>query len=183
MTEYPKLVTRTAKNIGGTRPLSGIKWIVDHETQSGTDTADGVVSYFATNPEAGSTQLVVDFDDAYRCVPDNRICAGASGANTQGLHIERCAYSSWSDKVFRQPKNLKTLRVAAHFIARWCIKYKIPPRWVDWKGLQRGEKGITAHYEVSQAFHISTHTDGVRGFRKAYLLRHVRLEYDRLKKG
>jgi N-acetylmuramoyl-L-alanine amidase CwlA len=81
------------------------------------------------------------------------------GYNQDSIGIEMCdmpsdAKKRWDDKSHRDMEAL-----TADLVARLCLAYGIPVRYVNAADLRKGKKGITTHAEMSQAYHKSTHWD------------------------
>lgn len=144
-----------AFHVSGYRPLNQIWWVVMHATEGGT--SQSVASYFTSAKSGGSTQLVVDDFDCYRCLSDAQIPWGAPGANYHGFHIEQCGYVRWT-KVVWSKTHRRTLMRAAYKAALHCKRYGIPIRFVEAEGLKKSLKGITTHAECTKAFG-GDHTD------------------------
>lgn len=163
-----------ARLIGGARKPEALKYIVLHSTES-TGTAAAVASYFQSPSSGGSSQVVVGEDGAFQCVPDLRQPAGAPGANSDGLHIEVVGLAKWTREEWlsRAPK---ALRRCAEVLGQWARDYKIPLAFLDAADLKEGvRRGVTTHYEVSQAFKQSDHWDPGKGFPLDYVLEMARL--------
>ena len=165
-----------AKHDSGPRTSSAIRNVVIHSTEGGT--AESVARFFATTAEA-STQLVVDDEVCYRCVPDMVIPWGAPGVNTCGLHIEHCGFAHWDRAEWL--KHTRMLKHSAQHTAQWCWTYGIPRRWVGPLGLRLHRKGLTTHADASKAFTPGGHTDPGPGFPKDTYMQFVKDAYLRIK--
>lgn len=164
-----------AANDSGPRKASQIKWCVIHSAEASDDsgadtTAEGVANYFARPSTQASTQLAVDRDSCVRMLPDLVIPWGASGANTNGLHIEICGRAGWTREQWLDHSRRPMLDRAAFKVAKWCYHYAIPVRWVDVAGLKTGRKGLTTHKEVNDAFQNGSHWDPGPDFPRAEFL-------------
>ena len=164
-----------AANDSGPRKASQIKWAVIHSAEASDDsgadtTAEGVANYFARPSTQASTQLAVDRDSCVRMLPDLVIPWGASGANTNGLHIEICGRAGWGREEWLQHSRRPMLDRAAFKVAKWCYHYRIPVRWVGPTGLKLGRKGLTTHKEVNDAFQNGSHWDPGPDFPRAEFL-------------
>lgn len=148
----------------GTRPLSAIKLIVMHSTESANSegSARRIASYFASAGSGGSTHLTVDDGTCYRHLENTQVPWGAPGANYQGFHIEQCGYAKWPQAEWE--KHLHTLRRGAYKAAFHCKKFGIPPVFLSATGIKAGKKGITTHSEVTKAFPQGSHTDPGEGW-------------------
>lgn len=142
--------TVLSPNHGGKR--SSTTAVIIHKTESGIDTALAVARYFANPNTDASAHIIVDRSTTVRSVPNDLIAYGARGANGFGLHIEICGYS-------KDATPDESLYRAAQIVAQWCDEYRIPIRKGTTADLKAGKRGIYAHKNVSEAFHMSTHTD------------------------
>lgn len=168
---------RRAANDSGPRRPSAIGLIVLHSTEGGT--AASVASYFARSSTHASTQLVVDDDGCYRCVPDLVIPWGAPGANYRGLHIEHCGFARWGRAQWLTHR--RTLERSAAKAAKWCWLYRIPRRYLTTAELKAGRRGIVTHAQCSQAFPPNSgHHDPGAGFPKDVYLAAVKRYYAEL---
>lgn len=159
----------------GTRPISDIKWIVMHDTESGANTADSVANYFQSPNSGGSTHLVIDDNECYRCLSNTTIPWGAQGANTYGFHIELCAKASWHKAEWLLHGDM--LDRAAYKAAFHCKLFNLPTVFVNSVGLGQGKKGITTHAECTKAFGGS-HTDPGPGFPMDIFIKRVKEFYN-----
>jgi hypothetical protein len=160
--------TYRAFHDSGPRDTAVIIWVVMHSTEGGT--AESVARYFTSRLAGGSTQLVVDDDACYRCLPNDVIPWGAPGANTKGFHIEQCGYAHWTAAEWAAHD--RTLDRAAYKAAFHCHKFGIPPVFVGHAGLLARHPGITTHAECTKAFG-GDHTDPGLGWPRAVFMAKV----------
>jgi hypothetical protein len=153
----------------GTRSLSEIKWVVLHSTEGGT--AASIARYFFSPSAGGSTHLVVDDKECQRCLPNQAVPWGASGANTAGFHIEQCGFAKWSTVIWKS--HLNTLKRAAYKTAFHCKRFGIPLVFLKADDLKAGRRGITTHVECSKAFGGS-HWDPGPGWPRPLFMFYVR---------
>jgi len=177
-----------AAHDSGLRPVQAIKWIVIHSAEASDDvgedrTAEGVASFFANPRTKASTQLAVDSDSCVRMLPDLVIPWGASGANTNGLHVEICGRAAWTKTEWLNTRHKKMLDRAAFKVAAWCYQYRIPVAWVRAKGLKNGYKGLTTHKDVNDAFGRGSHWDPGPGFPSAEFLTMVNTHLTKIKEN
>ncbi|MDE2104788.1 MAG: N-acetylmuramoyl-L-alanine amidase [Patescibacteria group bacterium] len=135
--------------------MSNIKYIVIHDTEG--PTAQSAASWFTNPASEGSAHLVVDDNVCYRTLANDIIPWAAPPLNETGFHIEIAGYANWSKLTWY--RYFHRIRRAAYKAAWHCHLFKVPVRWVDVKGLEAGEHGITSHRAISAAFKQSTHTD------------------------
>lgn len=173
-----------AANDSGSRRARAIRVIVIHSAESedswgGDTSAEGVANFFARTSTQASTQLAVDRDSCVRMLPDLVIPWGASGANSDGLHVEICGLAKWSREEWL--KDLAgadrddMLRRAAWRVAKWCWLYDIGPKWLSNRQLANGTaRGLTTHKQVNDVFRHGTHWDPGPGFPRDVFLRWVK---------
>lgn len=112
----------------------------------------------ATAPQA-SAHFVVDNREVFECVHPNDVAWAAPGANAKSLHIEHCGQASMTVADWAGEYSKEMLALSAQLAAALCVRWLIPPTFVGVKGLRAGERGITTHLAVSDAFRKSTHID------------------------
>lgn len=127
--------------------------VVSLETSSHTYFAEGMVSHNC-----------IDADSTIQNLYDELIAWHAPGANRTGIGIELAGRAKqtaedWADEFSRD-----TLARAARLVAYLCVKWNIPPEFVDRDGLKRGDAGVTTHNEVTFAFGKTDHTDPGKAF-------------------
>lgn len=153
---WPALSRRyTAVHESGVRKLSLIRNVCIHSTES--ETAESAASWFANPASEGSAHIVLGNYAGFRCLNDNQIPWAAPPLNTNGFHIEIVGYAEFSRTDWESHK--RSIQWAAYWTAISCIRYDIPVVWCNKAMLLEREPGITAHFVVSDAFHLSTHTD------------------------
>lgn len=139
---------------------SSIDRIVMHSTV--TPCAPGwavkVAKMFHRWSKPASAHYVVDCDRVVRCLPDHTVAYHAP-PNLHSLGVEQCDWSKGKASRWRNAAHRAMLKRSARLVARLCDKYDIPKRHVGPAQLRRGERGICAHYDVTHAWHQTTHTD------------------------
>lgn len=130
------------------------------ESPETPSTAENVASWFAgdTAPKA-SAHWCHDADSSVRCVLDKDVAWHAPGASHNGIGHELAGRAAQNRGDWLDDYSDAVLRRAAAQIRVDCDRYGIPIRFVDAAGLRRGERGITTHAAVSEAFRRSTHWD------------------------
>ena len=150
----------------GERRQASIRYIVLHSTEGGT--AQSVARYFMEPTSGGSSNIVVDDYQCYRCLADTIIPWGAPPLNTFGFHIEQCGYAAWSRK--RWLLHTPMLRRSAYKAAQRIKWYGIPIRVPTVEELRTDydlakqdgrppQGGIVTHKLVDEAFGQSDHVD------------------------
>ena len=140
------------------RGVDDVWWVVLHsmEGAEASTKAESVARWFAGKNKRfpaprSSAHYAVDCDSIVQMVADSDVAWAAPGANKRGLHLEhagkaRQTTAQWRD-AFSEPMLLQSSWVAA----RACLHYDLPVRFVDRDGLDRGDKGITTHNEVTRS--------------------------------
>lgn len=177
-----------AAHDSGPRRASDIKWIVIHSAEASDDsgedtTAEGVAAFFSRASTLASTQLAVDRDSCVRMLPDLVIPWGATGANTNGLHVELCGHAGWTRTEWMAARRAPMLDRAAYKVAVWCWSYDVPRRWLEPNELRLRRRGITTHYDVNKAFGGGTHWDPGPNFPRDHFIQAVVRHYADLVKG
>ncbi len=134
------------------------------ESAPAIGTAEAVGKFFANLPASrkASAHVGVDTDSAVRYVEDKDVAYAAPGLNARGLHLEIAGYARYSLDEWQGTGRM--IELAAEVVRDWCDKYGIPKQFVDAAALERGDRGITTHKQVSDAFNKSDHWDPGVGF-------------------
>jgi len=137
-------------------------------------TAEAVARYFASGSVRASAHYCIDNDTVVQCVRDKDVAWHAPGVNHNSIGLEHAGYAKqgtpeWNDAYSRQ-----MLALSSALTAQLCTRYSIPVQFVDALGLTRGQRGITTHRAVSDAFRKSSHWDPGPGFPMSDYLAMVR---------
>lgn len=153
-----------------------IDLIVVHtmEAPEKPNTAEGCAVYFQSAAAGGSAHYCVDADSIVQCVQEKDEAAGAPGANHDGIHIEFAGYAKQSAEDWSDVYSTAMLDRGAKLTAQICKRRDIPVRWLLPHELRAGERGITSHANVSEAFKRSTHWDPGPSFPVGRFLRLIR---------
>lgn len=156
---------------GGPRSPSSISWVVIHDAEGGN--AQGVAAYGASTGAQASWHVTSDDKISIRCLPDDIIGYHAySPANDIGLGLEICGYASWTKLQWYQHQ--ATLKRSAWVTARWCVRYKIPARWLTDEQIRERRPGILTHWDVTRVLRKGSHTDPGKNFPRTYFMYLVR---------
>jgi peptidoglycan hydrolase-like protein with peptidoglycan-binding domain len=141
------------------RTASDIKWVVLHSTEN--PIRDGVaraVARWFNGPSApmASAHYVVGPDETVQGVRVTDVAWAAPGANKHGIQVEQVGQAM---KTNWDGEGWAVLERSARLVAALCKAHDIPADFVDADGLQRGEPGITTHWQVTAAFRKSDHAD------------------------
>lgn len=149
---YPFVQARNYTRVSGGRKVD---LIVIHtmESPEKPDTAEAVAAWFAgsTAPQA-SPHYCIDADSIVQCVRLDDVAWCAPGANSNGIHLEHAGRAAQTLADWSDPYSTAMLQLSAELTADLCKRFSIPATFLDAAALQRGERGITTHAEVSKAF-------------------------------
>lgn len=160
------------KTVMPTRQVDLIVW---HrmEVAEYVHSAENVAHDFATRSaqNKASAHQCFDSNSRVRCVLNKDIAYAAPGANSRGLHYELAGVSAVND--WGTPEAETMLHIAANQAAEDMQLHRIPNYWRTWEDLVAGgdrARGHTDHWEVTQAFHKTDHTDPGPYFPKDHVL-------------
>ena len=125
--------------------------------------AEGNGRYFQSPNSGGLAHFVVDPQRIVQCAPEY-IATWHAPPNHGSIGIELCdpqsgSFARWSDSEHRS-----MLVLAKGLVHDLAARHAVPLAFVDARGLVAGHHGVTTHYEVSQAWHQSDHSDPGPGF-------------------
>lgn len=163
----PFVQARNFTSIPGNDVTRQIDLIVIHtmEAHEKPDTAENVAAWAAgPNAPKASWHYAIDLDSIVQCVQDKDVAWHAPGVNHNGIGFEHAGFAKQTDPEWRDDYSTRMLRLSAALCADRCGKYNIPVRFVDADGLRRGERGVTTHAEVTEAFRKTTHSDPGKWF-------------------
>ena len=123
--------------------------------------AEDIAKDFATRGpgQKSSAHVCVDSDSIVQCVHDRDVAYAAPGANEDGIHIEIPGYGRQTREEWLDPYGLKALRNGAIVAANYCLKYDLPVCHLTNTQLLNGEKGWVGHYQISEVYKKTDHTD------------------------
>jgi len=137
--------------------------------------ARAVADGFARGDRVASAHYSVDPGEVIQSVNDHTV-AFHCGYNDGSIAVEMCELPSlkvarWASLRFRGSNRRRMFNRSAELVARLCLAYDIPPRFVaaggtslhtlgSWASYKKPERGgITTHAAMTKAFHRSTHWD------------------------
>lgn len=169
---WPFVQAKFFKKVNGKR---NVRLVVIHSVEGpeSTKTAENVARYFQTTTRPASAHVCCDSDSIVQCVKDNDIAAAAPGANQDGIHIELAGYARQTKDEWLDPYGVLMLEKAANVAAQYCLKYDIQAKWLMNSELKAGTKGIVGHYQVSEVYGRSNHTDPGVGFPQDWFMNRV----------
>ena len=157
------------------RPGS-IDLVVLHTTEGEErpGTAEAVARWLAgpSAPEA-SAHYCVDSDSVVACVREEDQAWGAPGSNEIAIQVELAGRASQTAAGWADDYSAALLARAAWLVTDVCRRHAIPVAFVDAAGLLRGERGVTTHAAVRDAWHRTTHFDPGLAFPMEAFLRAV----------
>lgn len=123
-----------------------------------------------------SAHEVCDSNSIVRMVPlDRRAYHCGQNGNDAFLGIELCGAATQTDAQWRDAVSLPMLQLAIRRFAELCKQFNVPPRYVDFAAVHRGDRGITTHLDIRRAWAQTTHTDPGPGFPLADFIEAVRV--------
>lgn len=156
-----------------------IDLIVIHDMQAPEtgSSAEDCANFFATMPgrtqaQGASAHYCVDADSAVQSVRDMDVAWHAPGANHQGIGIEQPGWANFATNEWLDAYGHAMLQRVAALTRELCDRYGIPILFLRAADLAAGKRGITTHFECSQAFG-GDHWDPGPGYPMATLLEHV----------
>lgn len=123
------------------------------------NTAEAVGHYFQSGSVKASSHYGFDSDSTCRYVQENDVAWAAPGANHDGIQFEFAGYSAQSAKDWDDDYSKAMLDRSVEIAAAIVKKYWIPVVFLRAPALAVQKRGITTHRQVSDAFHLSNHTD------------------------
>lgn len=145
------------------------------EAAEASTTAERCAAYLANLPrdlpkkDWKSTGYCIDSAHVVQCVPDHLVAYHAPGVNEIAIGLEHAGYARQTREEWLDDFGERMLRLSVQLAARLCRTWKIRPIFIAAADLpacvaDTSVSGFTTHWEVSQAFHRSTHTDPGPGF-------------------
>lgn len=165
---------------------SAVDLVVLHDMESPelVDSAEGCAAWVAGHhapkypAPMASAHYFVDCDSVVQGVRENCVAWHAPGANRNGIGIEHAGQARQSEFEWLDAYGQSMLTLSAELCAGICDRWKIPLAVVDVAGLLVGNRGITLHRYVSQAFKKSDHDDPGPNFPLDWYMRRVRAYAD-----
>lgn len=146
-----------------------IRWIVLHSMESQNavpqpGTAQAVAKWFGgpSAPQA-SAHYCVDPENTIQGVREKDVAWAAPGANAKGIQIEmagKALKTEWAKEGGLERKQLLRVATLVKGIAK---RWNIPMEVVTADALLRGERGITTHATVSEAYRLAR-----QGYKTSY---------------
>ncbi len=161
-----------------------VRLVVVHtmEAPKKANTAENVAKYFQRGTVKASAHLCIDNDSIVQCVFDNDIAYAAPGANSDGIQLELAGFANQSKADWADAYNTLLLENAANAAAQYCLKYDIPRAHLTNSELKSGAKGIIGHYQATEVYKKSTHTDPGKNFPWDFFIERVKFHYTERKK-
>lgn len=139
------------------------------EAPAQVGTAEATAHFFQRLPEyrivngkrvstKASVHRVYDPGTKVKCVEDKDVAYAAPGTNHNGLHYELPGYSADND--WSTPPVEAAMYLCAEDVVEDANKYRIPLTFLNHRDLVAGRvQGVTTHWEITQAWHKTDHTD------------------------
>lgn len=137
------------------RAASDVDWVVLHtmEVPEAQGMAIEIAGRFAleTSPRASAHFHVDDVDVIQGCSL-GLVAWHAEGGNRRGIGIEHAGTASQRPAQWDDDYSRAQLELSAKLAAELCSRYSIPAVWLSADALKRGERGITDHAAINDAF-------------------------------
>lgn len=127
-----------------------LRVVVLHTTE-GTGTAASNQAMFAVWDRVVSAHYLVGVDGVAPCVRIKDVAYAAPGANRDGIQIEQIGRAAWSRTDWLNDHAVE-LEHVANLLADICVDCDIPAVFLDAAAVKRGERGITTHNQITQAY-------------------------------
>lgn len=180
---FPVIKAKWFKDIEGKRQ---VRVVVIHtmEAAKKNSTAEDVAKYFQNLPESkkASAHLCIDNDSIVQCVYDNDIAYAAPGVNSDGIQLELAGFANQTKADWGDAYNTLLLENAANAAAQYCLKYDLPRIHLTDSQLKNSSKGIIGHYQATNVYKKSTHTDPGKNFPWKFFIERVEFHYTERKK-
>lgn len=157
-----------------TQPRHIYKIVIhDMEAKETLTTAEDIAMYFHTlneklpngSPKKASAHTCWDVNSAVRCVLDKDVAYAAPGANNDGLQYELAGFGRQTRDEWLDDYGKSMIALVCEGVAQDCLRYGIPPAHLTNAQLaDPTSKGIIGHFQASQVWHKSDHTDPGPGF-------------------
>jgi hypothetical protein len=145
-----------------------IRHIVIHDMEytERPDAAEIIAHDFATRPpeSKASAHDCIDNNSIICCVRDWDVAYAAPGANSDGIQIEIAGFGRQTRAEWLDGYGKGALSLACDRVAQYCLRHDLPVKHLSNAELEADEKGIVGHYQVSQVYKKSNHTDPGPGF-------------------
>lgn len=131
----------------------------DMEAPEANNTAENVAKYFQHPDYPSSAHICVDNNSIVQSVRDSHIAYAAPGCNHDGIQIELAGFGSQTRNQWLDVYSVGVLAMGADATSQYCLKYSIPAVHLTNAQLKAGKKGIVGHYQVSEVYKKSDHSD------------------------
>lgn len=118
----------------------------------------------AGQPSPASWHYSADADSICQSVLEGDTAYHAPGASHRSIGIELSGRARQTADEWDDDFSTRMLDRVAQLVAAICRRWSLPCAFITPEGLRRGERGITGHVHVSQAFKKSSHWDPGPGF-------------------
>lgn len=114
--------------------------------------AIAVARFFEEGSVEASSTYVVGFDEIIQCVPESGEPYAAAGANLTHFHVEIVGMPTMTSAEWIASLQFQS---AARLFAERFAALGIPAVLVDAEGLLRGDRGLSTHWDVTQAVRLA----------------------------
>lgn len=164
------------------RRIDGIVVHTMEYPEKGT-AAEDIANFFHVGSKKASAHYTIDHDSEVQCVLDRDVAYHAPGVNHNFLGFEHSGYARQTPAEWQDSASQGVLKRSGALAGLKCLQYDIPIIWLSPNELQANRRGITSHWNVTQAFRKSTHTDPGTSFPVEQYLQFVQDGYNFFKGG
>lgn len=154
---------------GYTGHMSGHQSVVDRLVIHGTVSrlvpggARSTAEYFRSSASGGLAHWVGDAGEVIQCCRED-IVAWHAPPNYKSVGFEFVDPQGGPDRRWGDKDHSAELSLLAKCMAESAQRWKVPIAYLTVPSLLAGNRGITTHFNVSQAWHQSDHVDPGPGF-------------------
>ncbi len=131
----------------------------DMEAVESDSTAENVARYFQHPDYPSSAHVCVDNNSIVQCVLDKDVAYAAPGCNRDGIQVELAGFGSQTRTQWLDVYSVGVLALAADATSQYCLKFNLPAVHLTNAQLKAGKKGIIGHYQASEVYKRSDHSD------------------------
>lgn len=111
-----------------------------------------------------SPHAMTDPGETVETCPESIIGWHCGNGNQRSRGLEVTGYASWTLAQWTTGDAWEALRLDAKRLAEGCSRANIPLRWLSLGQIRAGERGVCTHFDISQTFGGTNHTDPGPGF-------------------
>lgn len=111
-----------------------------------------------------SPHSITDPGETVETCPENIVGWHCGNGNQVSIGDEHTGYAAWSLAQWTSGDAWEAVRLGAKKCAEIATRHSIPLRWLSLGQIRAGERGVCTHFDISQTFGGTNHTDPGPGF-------------------